>query len=217
MNKTTFRISIILNIILLTGIFMGAYRIREHLYQKWINYKGEASMVMFGDSHVARGNWNFTIKDQTVLKLGHSGFTSSQLLGLLPQAFKYKPERVFILCGGNDIGDRHFSTKNTLNNFRLMADTLKTHGIEPVFQKLLYGHNHTRRNNIIDSINIGLENFCKERNIDIIDIGKEMHDSTGLKLSLTVDNIHLNKQRYKLWSKAISEYLETKKIICENP
>ena len=83
MNKSLFRISLLLNIILLVVIFAGAFRIREHLYQKWIKSKGTATMVMFGDSHTSRGNWNFTIKNETVLRLGFNGFTSDQLTGLL--------------------------------------------------------------------------------------------------------------------------------------
>jgi lysophospholipase L1-like esterase len=211
MNKTIFRLSILLNVILLIGIFLGAYRIREHLYQKWIIQTGKASMVMFGDSHTARGNWNFSIKNQTVLRLGYSGFTTDQLLGLIPIAYNYMPDRVFILCGGNDIGDRYFTVQNTLNNFKIMADDLRNHNIEPVFQKLPYGHNHPSHNKMIDTINMSLEVFCKEQNIDFLDICKDLHDSTGLKLSLTVDNVHLNKQGYKLWCMAINNYLKDKK------
>ncbi len=210
MNKTSFRLSIALNVILLIGIFLGAYRIREHLYQKWIMFTGNATMVMFGDSHTARGNWNFGIKNQTVLRLGYNGFTTDHLLGLLPQAYPYEPEKAFILCGANDVGDRHFTIQNTLNNFRLMADSLKCHNIEPVFQKLIYAHNNPWRNAIVDSLNLGLESFCLENNFDLIDIGKEMYDKTGLKKSLTVDNAHLNKQGYKLWYKEINDYLKTR-------
>jgi lysophospholipase L1-like esterase len=210
MNKTTFRISILLNIILIILIFSGIYRLREHLYQKWIQHTGKATMVMFGDSHTVHGKWNFLIKNQTVLRMGYSGFNSEQLTGLIPLTFYYQPEKVFIQCGGNDIGGRLFSLQNTLANFKFMADTLRSRNIQPVFQKALYMHNNPPYNMIIDSINRHLEIYCKEQNIDLIDIGKEMYDSSGLKASLTIDNVHLNKEGYKLWAKAINDYLEGK-------
>jgi lysophospholipase L1-like esterase len=208
MNKTTFRISILLNLILIVFILSGIYRLREHLYQKWILHKGKATLVMFGDSHTVHGKWNFLIKNQTVLRLGYSGFGSEELSRLIPLSFYYQPKMVFIQCGGNDIGDRHFSLPNTLNNFKFMADTLRSKNIQPVFQKALYMHGNPRYNMIIDSLNRHLEIYCKKQNIDLINIGENMYDSTGLKASLTIDNVHLNKEGYKLWAAAINDYLE---------
>lgn len=205
--KTRFKISITINIILIILLCVLIWQLRKPVYLEWLLYSEKTDIVMFGDSHTSRGDWN-NIKGQTVLKMGYSGFTSSQLNIMLPKVFKYNPESVFIQCGGNDIGQKCFSVQHTMNNLKLMADTLKSHSVKPVFQKLLYSQTNPARNLMIDSINNRLEKYCHEENIDLIDIGKFMYDSTGLKPSLAADHVHLNKIGYQLWYQSINDYLK---------
>ena len=196
-------------IITLFVIILLSLKFRERLCQKYINWNKSTEIVMFGDSHTANGKWNSTIDQNPVLKLGWGGYTSEMLVGKISQSIPFKPKYVFILCGGNDIYSTSFKVENTLNNLKLMADTLKRKNITPVFQKLIYQHNNPEFNIIIDSINSSLTNYCLKKNIDIIDIGKNMYDSTGLKASLTIDNLHLNEKGYAIWSEAINNYLKS--------
>ncbi len=183
-------------------------KFREHLHQEYIKWSKSADIVMFGDSHTVSGKWNSTIHQNTVLKLGWGGYTSEMLVDKIALSIPFKPKYVFILCGGNDISYDSFSVENTLHHLTQMADTLRDNNITPVFQKLMYKHNDPEFNVIIDSINSGLTNYCLKEQIDIINIGKDMYDTTGLKSSLTTDNLHLNKKGYAIWSKAVNEYLE---------
>lgn len=129
---------------------------------------------------------------------------------MIDQSFEYKPEYVFILCGGNDIGGRCFNIDNVIKNYKVMADTLKKHNIKPVFQKLLYQYDNPKFNSIIDSINSGLNKYCQNENIDFIDITPGMMDSMGLKQKLTIDGkVHLNEDGYEIWSKWVNKYLES--------
>lgn len=208
MEKKILWISIILNICFLVILLSLSYRYREELYQKYINWNKSAEIVMFGDSHTAGGKWNFTLDRNPVLRLGWGGYTSEMLAGSVSKSIAFKPKLVFILCGGNDIGRKCFSVENTMDHFKFMADTLKSNNIKPVFQKLMYQHNNPKFNKTIDSINSRLTDYCLEKNIDLIDIGKNMNDSTGLKENLTTDNLHLNDEGYKIWSEAINDYLK---------
>ena len=164
---------------------------------------------MFGDSHTANGKWNSIINQSPVLRLGWGGYTSEMLVDKIYLAIEYRPKFVFILCGGNDVYTTSFTIENTLNNLKLIADTLKNNNITPVFQKLMYQHNNPEFNTNIDSINNALTNYCLKENIDIIDIGKHMYDSSGLKASLTLDNLHLNEKGYVIWGEAINDYLKS--------
>lgn len=89
-----------------------------------------------------------------------------------------------------------------------MHKTLENENIKLVFQKLIYMHNNKEFNLKIDSINGALSNYCLQENIDIIDIGKNMYDSSGLKACLTIDNLHLNEKGYTIWSDVINTYLD---------
>jgi lysophospholipase L1-like esterase len=210
MSRKVLWISICINIITIALLITIISRNFEDYYQKWIKYTHSADIVMFGDSFTEGGNWNSLIDNGPVLRKAWSGYTSSQLAGMISRTISYNPKIVFILCGGNDIRSRCFSVEFTVSNYKIMADTLRSNNIIPVFQKLLYHHNNPKINSSIDSINVGLTDFCLKEKIDLIDIGKNMYDSTGLKAELTSDGFHLNKKGYKMWAKIIDEYLEVK-------
>ena len=125
---------------------------KEDIYQKIINYTNKADIVMFGDSHTAGGEWNLLI-GYSVKRLGWGGYTSDQLRELIKKTIEYNPKYVFILCGGNDNGSRCFSIDNVIENYTIMADTLRNHNIKPVFQKLFYQVSNPEFNAIIDTIN----------------------------------------------------------------
>ena len=199
------------NLVIIT-LFAGivlALKYREQLSQEYLKWNKSAEIVMFGDSHIANGNWNSIITHSSVLRLGWGGYTSKMLVDKIYLAVEYKPKYVFILCGGNDIYATSFKVEGTLNNLKLMVDTLRINNITPVFQKLMYQHNNPEFNTIIDSINSALTKYCLKENIDIIDIGKNMYDSSGLKANLTVDNLHLNEKGYAHWSEAINNYMQS--------
>lgn len=206
-KKTGFTVLFVISTLFVIAFSFTKYR--EQLHQKFLKWNTSADIIMFGDSHTVIGKWNRSIHQYTVVKYAWGGYTSDMLVDKISLSIPFKPKYVFILCGGNDIYKDAFSVENTLHNFKLMADTLRNNNVTPVFQKLMYKHNDPEFNNTIDSINSGLTNYCLKEHIDIIDIGKDMYDSTGLKASLTTDSLHLNKQGYVLWSKVINDYLES--------
>ena len=195
--------------IILIAIIILSLKYRELFYQEYLIWNKSAEIVMFGDSHTSSGKWNSIINESSVLRLGWDGYTSEMLVDKIYSAIEYKPKYVFILCGGNDIYATSFKVENTLNNLKLMSDTLKINNITPVFQKLMYQRNNPEFNTKIDSINSALAKYCIKENIDIIDIGKNMYDSSGLKASLTIDNLHLNKKGYAIWSEAVNNFLKS--------
>ena len=205
-NKNVLWASIVLTVLFL----LMSFSYREEIFQYRIRWKESAEIVMFGDSHTAHGKWNFTLHTNPVLRSGWAGYTSDMLVDKIPSTISYNPKFVFILCGGNDIYQKDFSVKNTIVNYRLIADILKKNNITPIFQKLMYQHNNPEFNKIIDSINMDLTNYCKKEQIDLIDIGNKMYDSKGLRADLTIDNLHLNQKGYDLWSVAINDYLKNK-------
>ena len=207
MKKKVFAVSIIMNLVFLSLLIVLSFKYQEELFQKYIGWNGKAEIVMFGDSHTALGKWNSTLDKSPVLRLGWSRYTSDMLVGYIHQAISFQPKYVFILCGGNDLYSKRFSVENTVQNFKEMATILKNENITPVFQKLIYQHENPQFNKTIDSINSRLEEYCIKEQIEIIDISKKMYDSSGLKASLTGDNLHLNKAGYKIWSEAINAYL----------
>jgi len=208
-KKVILIFSILLNISLIFSIGFVANHYKENIYQKIIDKKHKADIVMFGDSHTAGGKWNSLITDYSVKRLGWGGFTSDWLRGLINKAIEYKPEYVFILCGGNDVGQRCFKIDNVITNYKIMADTLRKHNIKPVFQKLFYQVKNQKYNNIVDTINIKLENYCKQENIEFLDITKGLNEGHHLNIDVCRDgNVHLNERGYIIWAKHLNEFLK---------
>ncbi len=201
-------VSIIINLVTVTILITILYRQSEEYYQKYIQRKHSADIAMFGDSFTEGGKWNSLLDNGFVLRMAWSGYTSSQLAGMINKTIAFKPRFVFILCGRNDIRSRCFSIDHTISNYKFMADTLRANNITPVFQKLLYQHNNPFYNIMIDSINNSLSEFCLREKIDLIDIGKDMYDSTGLRAEITTDGLHLNSEGYHLWAAIINDYLK---------
>jgi len=212
MKKMVLFVSILMNLTLVAFILLIAIHYKEELTQKLIDKRHSADIVMFGDSHTAGVKWNSLIDGYSVKTIGRGGFNTDQLKGLITNSIDYKPKFVFILCGSNDIGSRCFNIDNTIANFKCMADALRGNNITPVFQKLFYQVNNPGFNAVIDTINMRLLSFCKNENIDFLDITDGMMDSTGLRKTMTRDGLaHLNEDGYKVWSKWINYYLKNKK------
>lgn len=213
MKLKTKQLWLLISIAVIIGISFFSLKFTEQFHQKYMRWSNSYEIIMFGDSHIANGNWYSSLDNNAVLKLGWGGYTTEMLLEEIDECLEYNPKYVFILCGGNDIYYDSFSVEKTLNNYKKMANVLRHKNITPVFQKLMYKHDDEEFNLTIDSINKALEKYCSKEEIDFIDIGKNMYDATGLKASLTHDQLHLNEKGYAIWSEAINNYLINKQQI----
>ena len=206
--------SLLLNAIFLIFLIQYAITHRENIVQKIIDSKHTANIVLFGDSHIARGPWFSMLKRFDVKCSGYGGFTSEQLKYLVKNSvIDYRPEICFIQCGGNDINDKCFSYISVINNYEEIIDSLTLHKITPVAQSLFYRYKNPEYNTIVDSLNLLLVKLTKEKNVDYLNINKDLIDSNGLRKELTVEGIHLNKEGYKIWGEKIKSYLREKSEI----
>lgn len=186
------------------------FKFKEELIQKYIRLDKKADIVMFGDSHMAHGKWNSTIRSKTVLRYGWPSYTSEDLVKKVNDIFFYKPKFVFILCGGNDIFYEDYNLYATLSNQKEIAAKLRRQNIEPVFLELIYQRGAARFNLSIDSINTNLRAYCISSQIEIIQMNPIMYDSVGLKETFTTDGLHLNGYGYEVLSEEINQYLKSK-------
>ena len=76
------------------------------------------SIVIIGDSHVARLRRNYNFKGATLF--GVSGVTSSQLSNHLYK--KILHEVILIMCGGNDVCDNRSAGRRAVTNEIVMKN-----------------------------------------------------------------------------------------------
>ncbi len=199
--------SLILNVIFVALVFVYVIKNKEGLTQKFIWRFNTEKVIMFGDSHTARGNWNKLLDRCDVLNVGFSGFTSGQLNFMMKQ---YIVDRnatyCFIQCGGNDLNKAHFEADSMNNNIESMIQYFKANNITPVLQSLFH-RSDPQYNFMIDSLNLGLQRLAQANNIEFIDLNIYLDENNNMEEHLVSDKIHLNQKGYEIWGRVLNEYL----------
>lgn len=205
-------ISLILNVLLIT--LASAYIIKNSkgFRQKYLKKFNKEKLIMFGDSHTNRGDWNELLDRNDVLKFGFGGFSSSQLEYIMKQVvIDRNASYCFIQGGGNDIAQPGFSPGRVKDNLESMIIYLKSNNIKPVLQSLFHRPD-PEYNLIIDSLNAELKQLALSNNIDFIDVNKHLDANNSIGDHVMPDNIHLNQKGYEIWGRVIKDYLEEKGI-----
>ncbi len=209
MNSENFRkLSFTFNILFVSIIFfIGIY----YLFKLYNNNQidKEYTVVMFGNSITAGGNWNELVGRADLLNSGYPGYTSSHLKRLAEEGvIIHKPKICFIMVGINDIliGDPIHGIKA---NYIEILNRLLENNITPVVQSILYGVNNPRSKIMIDSMNTFLLRYCNDNKIKYLDLNFVISNSQGLNPENSTDGLHLNQRAYKLWAIEVKRVLNT--------
>ncbi|MEZ5195580.1 MAG: GDSL-type esterase/lipase family protein [Bacteroidales bacterium] len=207
-HKALLFISLGLNIVFLFLVFHYSINNRESLMQKWIEKKEKATIVMFGDSHTARPDWNVLLSRCDIKRSAYGGFTSEQLLfRIQSDVIRYQPKICFVQCGGNDINSACFSAEEVVRNLQQIINILQANKIVPVVQSLFHRNNNPEYNKKVEKLNDFIQELAMDKNVQYLNIDKFLIDKNGLKKDLTVDNIHLNAKGYDIWVGQLKAFL----------
>ena len=202
-----FRFSLLLNLVFILVFTAIAFKYKEKIIDVMIGYKGEAEIVMFGNSITARGNWNALLNRNDVKNSGIDGFTTSHFVLLIKsQVVAYKPKICFLEGGINDIMVG-IPVARIKSNYISLIDVLIKNNIKPIVQSTLYQENNPQSKIQVDSLNNFLFRYCKEKDIVYLDINSELSTKTGLKPKYSLDGTHINNEAYKVWANEISKVL----------
>lgn len=139
---------------------------------------------------------------------GISGDTSELLINTLyKRAIKYKPSKLFISIGSNDMGFENTSVKDIYRNIITIVEEVKRRSkdteiyiisVIPVNPANMENINReyvdTRDNHEIGMLNYYLKNYVRKNKLKYLDITKHLqNDFEQLDLNYTDDGFHLNK------------------------
>jgi lysophospholipase L1-like esterase len=157
--------------------------------------------------------------DRTWLNQGVSGETSVGLLERLNLFDQTRPETVFVMIGINDLM-RGTDELTLLENQRLIIDYLKA--VHPqaqiVIQSILphaaekatwEGRDRLLNlpNRDIQELNRQLEDVAREEGVYFLDLYPLFADDAGnLRMELSTDGLHLNRQGFSVWAIALQVY-----------
>jgi lysophospholipase L1-like esterase len=206
--KTLLITSLGLNILSLILFVTLAVVFRDKLIQRFITWKGNASIVMFGDSITAQGKWAELLGRTDVVNSGFPGLCTWHFLGMLQsQIIDIQPEICFVMGGINDI-TVGVAPEKILEHYQAILETISKNKIIPVVTLTVYEQNDPMSKKSVVRLNELLIKYCTDNKIEYMDINPYISDSTGLNPLYAVDRTHLNGKAYKIWAAEINKVLK---------
>lgn len=204
--------SIALNAFLIIAICIFAYIYRDKIMQRFVAIKGNPTIVMYGNSITAQGKWTALLDRTDVMNNGLPGMSTYHFLQLLPShVINLHPKICFIKGGINDI-TVGVSQERMQGYYKAILDQIIENDIIPVVTLTIYEQNDPISKKEVETLNAFLVNYCRQHNIDYIDLNNFLSDSTGLKAEYAVDKTHLNERAYDIWAREIKKVLKRKGI-----
>lgn len=177
----------------------------------------QGQVIFFGNSLTQGGKWNEYFPAQAPANRGISGDNTSGMLGRLHEVIAAKPKKIFILAGTNDVSLNRPKEK-VLTNIRSMIYQIKdgSPDTQIYIQSLLPLNNdfakYSRmkgKETLIEEINKGLKQICKEQGVTFIDLYPHfLQSKRKLRADWTGDGLHLNDAGYAKWVEVIRAYVE---------
>ncbi|REA62216.1 G-D-S-L family lipolytic protein [Dyadobacter luteus] len=211
-QKTYLTVSVILNCIFFFGFLTLSYIYRDKLFQAFVSAKGNPKIIMFGNSITAQGKWVELLGRTDVLTQALPGQCTYHFLNAMESmVIRHKPEVCFVMGGINDI-TIGVSQETIQKHYKAILDNLTRNGITPIVTLTLYEQNDPVSKDQVSELNRFLMSYCRQNQIDYLDINPLIADSTGLKPEYAVDKTHLNEDAYKLWAAEIKKILAQKAL-----
>jgi len=179
-------------------------------------------IVLIGDCLIENLDIGKQHNGLSIYNNGISGDTTELLISTLyKRAIKYKPKKLFISIGSNDMGFEKSSVKDIYDNIITIVEEVKKRSKEteihivsviPVNPAIMDYINReyvdSRDNHEISMLNYYLKNYVRKNKLKYVDITKYLkNDFEQLNLDYTLDGFHLNEIGYNVVSEQIKIYI----------
>ena len=176
------------------------------------------AIVFLGNSITERGQWHELLPGTVIMNRGIGGDNTFGVLARLDDILEYKPKKLFLLIGINDIG-RGLPVEVITANYkriveRIVAASPKTklyvQSVLPMNDAVLkYDYLKNKKDTVL-ALNRNIQGIAKAGNLTYINLHEVFADEKGdLKATYTPDGIHINPAAYAAWVK----YLKDKKYL----
>lgn len=167
-------------------------------------------IIFIGNSITEQGNdWALKIDNPKARNRGISGDTTEGILARLNEITFYKPEKLFLLIGINDLFHSPNSGEKIHANILSIVDEInnKSPNTQIFIQTVL----PTTTENLIPKIkvlNSLLENSASVKPFSLINIHQRFVMLNGkMNMDFSTDGVHLNEKGYKIWSEIIKNII----------
>ncbi len=175
-------------------------------------------IVFIGDSNTEYAKYLFSkLDDPKVKNRGISGDVTDGVLKRLDEITYFKPKKVFILIGTNDLFNLCYqkqipSVEYIAKNIFKIAEIIHNKSPETkVYLQTILPNADTIINDQINKANEIIKSHAKEKIYELIDLNASFMDEAGsMKKELTYDGTHLNKAGYAVWVTLIKPFIQSK-------
>lgn len=193
---------------------------RKHRYDSWkVMSLPENAIVFVGNSITDMHNWTEAFGgNPRIVNRGNSGGYSYEVLDNLESWVRFKPAKVFIKIGTNDLGT-NYNEQSIVRNIRKTVDIIRRESpaTEIYLQSILPAKDQNYKTlATIQATNVLIKGIADATdNTTYIDLyGKLGGIRNGQPYSL--DNLHLMAYGYQLWAEAIKDYVGIQPVYPDN-
>ncbi len=191
-------------------------QIEAFLKQDSLKFPPKNAILFVGSSSFT--NWKDVqdyFREHTIINRGFGGSSLPDVIRYAPNIiFPYEPAQIVIYCGENDFPSGPNTTADTIfNRFTRLHKIIRTAlpkseiiyiSMKPSISRLKYLPEMRRANEMIRKFQ------KKQTNSDYIDVYSKMilEDGSPMPDIFLNDQLHMNKNGYLIWQKAIKPYLK---------
>jgi lysophospholipase L1-like esterase len=168
-------------------------------------------LVFIGNSITEQGgDWGQRFNNPIVKNRGISGDVSDGVVNRLAEIYYFKPKKVFLKIGINDLFRAELTAEYVANNIQRIVD--KIHLESPVtkiyVQTVLPTSNNTSLKAKIAVTNTIIKNTIQTNYYQVIDLHPLFADANDLMMSIySVDGVHLSEAGYVVWQNYVKEFV----------
>jgi lysophospholipase L1-like esterase len=190
----------------------------EHYNKKLEAFKKQketsGKILFLGNSITEGGDFKTLLKDTTVINRGIGGDITFGVIARIEEVTRFKPSKLFLLIGVNDLSKR-IPENVILNNIFTIISLIHAQSpktkvyvqsilpVNPAVKDFPKGYDVSESAKLING---QLANLTKRLNYTFVDIHKFFTDVEGnMDVRYTGDGLHLNAAGYALWIKVLKE------------
>ncbi len=188
---------------------------KTHYIERIVEFKANplqnGDIVFVGNSITELGgNWGQRFNNSKVKNRGIAGDVTAGVLNRLAEIYYYKPKKVFLKIGINDLFHNELTPEYVANNIKSIVEKihLESPDTKIYVQTILPTANNNPSKERIAATNTILKAMTPTNYLQIIDLHSRFADKNDLMVSsYTNDGLHLTELGYLAWQYYIIEFV----------
>lgn len=169
-------------------------------------------IVFIGNSITEQaGNWGERFGNPKIKNRGIAGDVTAGVIARLKEIQHYKPTKIFLKIGINDLFNNDLSAKYVAENIKLIVSMIHKESPKTIIyiQTVLPTVNNNPLKEKIAATNAILKAIKQTDFLQLIDLHTAFADKDGFLIKeYSTDGLHINEAGYKVWQNYIEKFVK---------